>query len=106
MSGRRLTNLQFVVLGALRGGALTGQQLRDRLEEFGLHKTGPAFYQMMSRLEEAGMISGWYTQEIVKGQIIRERNYELQASGQAAWRRDRDFNLQVIRRFDDVETPA
>lgn len=106
MGARRLTNLQFVVLGALRGGAHTGRQIRDRLAEFGLRKSGPAFYQMMSRLEEAGLIDGWYTQEIIGGQIIRERNYRLQASGESSWERERDFNLQVIERFNDVESPA
>lgn len=106
MSMPRLSNLQFLVLGALRGGALTGGELRDRLREFGVRRSGPGFYQMMSRLEQAEMVKGWYSQEIVEGQIIRQRHYELRPSGASAWRRQRDFQMSVIERFDDVEQPA
>ncbi len=97
----RLSNLQFVVLGALRAGPLSGRVIRARLAEFGARKTGPGFYQLMSRLEEAGHIRGWYSQEIVSGQIIRERNYELLASGVSTWNRNREFHLKVIDRFGD-----
>ncbi len=98
----RLSNLQFVVLGALRAGPLTGRDIRTRLAEFGARKTGPGFYQLMSRLEEGGHVRGWYTQEIVGGQIIRERNYELLASGEATWTGNREFHLKVIERFGDT----
>ena len=96
----RLSNLQFVVLGSLRAEPLSGREIRDRLDEFGVRKTGPGFYQMMSRLEDAGFVEGWYTQEIVKGQIIRERNYRLATSGAQVWSDNRDFHLKVIERFD------
>ncbi len=102
----RLSNLQFIVLGALRAGPLTGRDIRARLAEFGAHKTGPGFYQLMSRLEEAGHVRGWYTQEIVGGQIIRERNYELLGSGEATWNESREFHLEVIERFGDVGEAA
>lgn len=106
MSVPRLSNLQFLVLAALRAGSLTGREIRDRLAEFGVRKSGPGFYQIMSRLEEASFLEGWYTQEIVDGQIIRERNYRIEAAGESAWRTYRDFHVEVIRRFDDVEGTA
>ncbi|MDA8021359.1 MAG: helix-turn-helix transcriptional regulator [Thermoanaerobaculia bacterium] len=106
MSVPRLSNLQFLVLGALRAGPLTGGALRDQLREFGVRRSGPGFYQMMSRLEQAELVKGWYTQEIVEGQIIRQRHYELLPSGASAWRRQRDFQMSIIDRFDDVGQPA
>lgn len=102
----KLSNLQFLVLGTLRAGALTGRKIRDRLADFGFRKSGPAFYQLMSRLEESGFVEGWYTKEIVRGQIIRERNYRIQGAGAAAWEANRDFHLEVIQRFDAAEDPA
>ena len=79
MSAPRLSNLQFLVLGALRSGPRTGREIRSELERFDVNKSGPAFYQMMSRLEASGLVSGDYQQEIVESQIIRERRYELLA---------------------------
>ena len=106
MSNPKLSNLQFLVLGILRAGPQTGRDVRQELEQFEVRKSGPAFYQMMSRLEAAGFVSGWYSQEIVEGQIIRERHYELEAQGSGAWEHNRDFQLKVIRRFGDIEEGA
>ena len=106
MTVPKLSNLQFLVLGILRSGPLTGHVIRDQLAEFGFRKTGPAFYQLMSRLEDAAFVDGWYTQEIVQGQIIRERNYTLQPGGAAAWEVNRDFHIRVIQRFDGAEDAA
>jgi len=106
MSSPRLSSLQFLVLGVLRSGPRSGREVRSELERFEVHKTRPAFYQLMSRLEAGGFVGGWYTQEIVKGQIIRERQYRLEAAGSSEWTRNRDFQLEVIRRFGDVGEPA
>jgi DNA-binding PadR family transcriptional regulator len=106
MSAPRLSNLQFLVLGALRAGARSGREVRRELERFEVRKSGPAFYQLMSRLEAAGFVEGSYTQDIVAGQIIRERRYELQSGGREAWEQNRDFQLEVIRRFGRVEGSA
>ncbi len=106
MTDPKLSNLQFLVLGVLRSGPQTGRVVRAELERFEVRKTGPAFYQMMSRLEAAGYVKGWYTKKIVAGQIIRERHYELEATGSTAWKRNRDFQLEVIRRFGDAKEPV
>lgn len=106
MSVPKLSNLQFLVLGTLRAGPLTGREIRDRLAEFGFRKTGPAFYQLMSRLEDSAFVEGWYTQEIVQGQIIRERNYRIQPAGATTWEANRDFHIEVIQRFDAPEDTA
>ena len=49
----RLTHLQFLVIGILLDEAATGKQLRAMLKTHGAKKSGPAFYQLMARMEEA-----------------------------------------------------
>ena len=80
-----LTHLQFAVLDALGGSEISGRELRARLKDNGIKKSGPAFYQMMARLEEAKYVEGWYTQEIIDGQIIKQRHYRMLGAGVRAY---------------------
>ncbi len=96
----RLSHLQFLVVGIVRGGTLPGRVIRKRLAEFGIRKSGPGFYQLMARLEDAGLVEGRYHQEIVEAQIIRERHYVLTAKGSSAWDGSRDFYIEAIRGLD------
>ena len=102
MSRRRIpeiTHLQFLVLGMLRGGERPAAHVRRALARHGVRRTGPAFYQMMARLEDAGLVAGEYDQKIVDGQIIKERRYALTARGEAAWTATRAF-------YSDASTPT
>jgi DNA-binding PadR family transcriptional regulator len=99
MSRRRIpeiTHLQFLVLGMLRAGERPGRLVRRALARHGIDRTGPAFYQMMARLEDAGFITGEYDQKIVGGQIIKERRYTLTPRGDAAWTSTRAFYSDAI----------
>ena len=98
----RLSHLQFLVVGILKGQHVPGRLIRARLLAFDVKKTGPAFYQLMSRLEDSGLVEGSYQQEIVQGQIIRERHYRLTGDGSRAWDQSRDFYLGAIRGFDGL----
>jgi DNA-binding PadR family transcriptional regulator len=99
MSPRRIpeiTHLQFLVLGMLRQGERPGRYLRRALARHGVRRTAPAFYQMMARLEDAGLVAGAYDQKIVDGQIIKERRYTSTAAGGAAWAATRAFYDEAI----------
>ncbi len=98
-----LSHLQFLVVGVLRGSGLPGREIRDQLNGFGIRKSGPAFYQLMSRLEDASLVTGRYHQEIIDGQIIRERHYRITAEGARAWEGSRDFYVAAIRGFEGME---
>jgi DNA-binding PadR family transcriptional regulator len=76
-----LSHLQFAVLEVLGAAQMSGKDLRKGLNGIGLKKSGPAFYQMMARLEEAKFIEGWYIQQIIDGQIIKERQYKITGNG-------------------------
>ncbi|QDT94151.1 hypothetical protein [Gimesia algae] len=77
-----LTHLQFFVLSVLLDGQKSGREVRDLLAtKHGQKKTLAAFYQLMSRLEESGMVKGWYESKHVEGVTIKERRYEILGSG-------------------------
>lgn len=95
-----LTALQFAVMSFMGSRACKGVEVREMLKREGFMQTGPAFYQMMARLEEAKMVEGWYTQEIIDGQIIKERNYRLLPSGNSAVSETQEF---YARDFGIVE---
>jgi DNA-binding PadR family transcriptional regulator len=97
-----LTHLQFIVIGVLLADEQSGKDVRRELRRHGVRRTGPAFYQMMARLEDAGWIDGFYTQEIVDAQIIKERHYRVKPSGVRAWNSTRDFYASVAARVDRV----
>ena len=93
----RLSHLQFLVVGTLRGSAMPGRRVREQLKAFGVRKSGPSFYQLMARLEDTGLVEGSYHQEIVDSQIIKERFYTITEQGAAAWEATRDFYVETIR---------
>lgn len=87
----KLSHSQFVVLSVLMEGPAPGRDIRKRLIQFGVRQGGPAFYQLMARMEDANLALGWYEQKIVKAQIIRERHYRITAVGRSAWNGTRQF---------------
>lgn len=106
MAVPRLTHMQFLVIGIVAGGDRPGREIRSRLRDFGVRKGGPAFYQLMARLEDAGFVEGHYHQEVVEGQIIRQRHYRTSDAGLRAWEASRDFYTRAISTFDGLAGPA
>jgi DNA-binding PadR family transcriptional regulator len=92
-----ITHLQFLVLGIVRGGEQPGRTIRDVLARYGVRRSAPAFYQLMSRLESAGLVEGRYEQIVVGDQAVTERRYRISADGQRAWSRAHEFYADVGR---------
>jgi DNA-binding PadR family transcriptional regulator len=80
-----LSHLQFQIIGILKSGEQSGQYVRDVLAQQGVKKSGPGFYQLMARLEDAGFVKGRYEQLLIDGQAVKERRYTVTASGVRAW---------------------
>ena len=91
-----ITHLQFLVLEALSIDEQAGRQLRALLSSVGVRNSGPAFYQMMARLEESGLVEGWYEQTIIAGQNLKERRYRLTRTGLRAVSDTRAFYLERL----------
>lgn len=91
MSLPEITHLQFVVMDIMGTKKTSGRELRESLKKIGIKKSGPAFYQLMSRLEESKFVEGSYEFKIVEGQQIRERRYKLKGAGATAIAQARAF---------------
>ena len=92
-----LTHLQFLVLGVVRAEEQPGRAGRDALAGYGIRRTGPAFYQLMARLEKDRLIDGWYEQVTVGDQAVTERRYRITADGKKRWNDARAFYEHVAR---------
>jgi DNA-binding PadR family transcriptional regulator len=92
-----LTHLQFLVLGVLRSEPQPGRSLRTALAAYGIRRTGPAFYQLMARMEKERLVDGWYEQVTVGDQAVTERHYRISAEGARRWKEARAFYEHVAR---------
>ena len=92
-----LTHLQFLVLGVLRSEEQPGRVIRQALASYGVKRSGPAFYQLMARLEKAKLVEGWYEQIAVGDQNVTERRYRLTPEGGRLWTRAQAFYEDVGR---------
>ena len=86
-----LSHLQFLALGVILSSEEPGRVIRDVVADFGVGRTGAAFYQLMARLERDGLVDGWYEPVVVGDQSVRERRYRITTSGSRAWRQTRAF---------------
>jgi DNA-binding PadR family transcriptional regulator len=86
-----ITHLQFLVIEALAETEQAGRDLRDLLASYGVRNSAPAFYQMMARLETAGLVEGWYDQKLVGGQNVKERRYRITKTGERSVDATRNF---------------
>jgi len=91
-----VTHLQFLVLDALDGGERAGRDLRALLAAHRVKNSAPAFYQMMGRLEDAGLVDGRYDQRVVAGQHLKERSYRITRAGARAVADTRAFYARPL----------
>ena len=91
MSLPTLSHLQAAVLDSLGPREVSGRELRELLKSKKIKKSGPAFYQLMARLEDSKFVEGFYEDKVVEGQRIRERRYRLKGEGAKALMESRAF---------------
>jgi DNA-binding PadR family transcriptional regulator len=93
-----LTHLQFLVLGVLRTDGQPGRVVRQVLASYGVRRSGPAFYQLMARLERERLVEGWYEQITVGDQAVTERRYRITADGTRRWNQAQAFYAGISRK--------
>jgi DNA-binding PadR family transcriptional regulator len=86
-----ITHLQFLVLEIIGALERPGRYIREQLQKEGARKSLPAFYQMMARLEDAGLIKGSTHAISVEGQPATERRYKITGSGLKALQQVKGF---------------
>jgi hypothetical protein len=69
------------------------------LAKHGVKKSGPAFYQLMARLETDGMVKGRYEYSMIENQPIKERWYKLTGAGRRAWESTSEFYVAATAGF-------
>jgi len=82
-----------------RDKKLSGRELRTALAKHGAKKRGPAFYQLMARLEESGFVEGEYSQKIVEDRLFKERHYRSPAKASGLINKRLAFMLPNRVRF-------
>lgn len=87
----KISHLQFLVLRIIGTKQKFGWDVRHELAAQGVRRSGPGFYQLMSRLEASGFVVGEYDAVIVDRQLIRQRRYKLTGTGITEWQNTRDF---------------
>jgi hypothetical protein len=92
-----LTHLQYLVLGVLRSDEQPGRVLRQALAQYAVRRSGPAFYQLMARIERAGLVEGWYEQVVVGDQSVTERRYRVTREGSRLWTEAHRFYDELAR---------
>jgi len=93
-----ITHLQFLLLDSLQDGDRSGRALRELLLAQKHRTSGPAFYQLMARMEDAKLVRGRYDQKLIEGQLIKERVYTITASGIATAEQVRAFYAELAAR--------
>ena len=76
-----MSYLQILIIEGIGGGRVAGRQIREHLKQNGVSKTGPAFYELMSRLENSGFVQGEIEQKVIDGQDVTERFYRVTSKG-------------------------
>lgn len=102
MSLPELSHLQIAILDALGPREISGRELREALKKNKISKSGPAFYQLMARLEEAKFVKGSYEEKIVEGQRIKERRYQMTGEGAKALSNAANFYSSILRRHEAI----
>lgn len=87
-----LTHLQFFAVGLVRERERRGAEIREELErQLGVKTTLAAFYQLMRRLEQSGLVKGRYDVQVIGGQVVKERIYQATFKGVRSVRAVREF---------------
>ena len=77
------SHIQCLTLASIGTEEVTGNTLRARLLEAGIVSEGPAFYQMMKRLEADGLTVGRYAQVETSRQPVTIHCYTTTEKGRA-----------------------
>jgi hypothetical protein len=76
---------------ASRPEGVAATSLREILREQGNVRTGPKFYQMMRRLEKAGLAESWFQQIDIDGSKASRTYYRPTLQGNVAWQMTLEF---------------
>lgn len=73
------TGFQYAVVEELSSrSVLAGRDLREGVAtRLGVKRSIPSFYLSMARMEDEGLVRGWYRTQLIDGVLTRQRRYRL-----------------------------
>ena len=71
--------------------------IRQAWPSYGVRRSGPAFYQLMARIERATLVEGWYEQAPVGDQAVTKRRYCITREGARLWADAHRFYDELAR---------
>lgn len=93
----RISRAQSEVLKVLSSENLkaeqSGRDLKSHLAQQGHNKSGPAFYQMMARLEDRGLVQSESFEEWLEGYKVKRKKYVITPDGVSAL--DLYFGIEI-----------
>jgi DNA-binding PadR family transcriptional regulator len=83
MGAQEFAQMQLMILQLLadEDSTVSGFELRKKMETLGLKKSGPRFYQVMSKLEDASCVSAERTVVNHRGRDYQQVVYGLTPGG-------------------------
>ena len=94
----KLNHVQVLILDIIRSHErVSGPEIREELEDYKEEKTGPNFYQMMSRLEKSDLVAGEYGSFQWQGKFFRERFYKITFQGAEALNTTWEFYANLMQ---------
>lgn len=99
-----ISHLQFAVLDQLvrRTRGASSDRIRCLMSEIGAEREGPAFYQLMKRLEDAGLLVSSPQEFNVGGGKVIRTHYRITVEGKTAWRDTLQFYAARLRASADL----
>ena len=88
-----LTHLQSLVIKLILSGRYDAPQIRDGLKAFGASKSCGAFYELMGRMEEAGLIAGSQCRSVRTGELVQRWDYAVTERGRELLRQTARFYM-------------
>jgi hypothetical protein len=86
-----LSRLQFLVISILGNGNPKGKELHELIMAYGVCKTDPAFYQLMSRMVAIGFLKPKKETVPCKRNAITVVLYSVEQKGREAYAQTRAF---------------
>jgi DNA-binding PadR family transcriptional regulator len=72
------------ILSILDRGERSGRRTRQCLDQCGYRMSGPDFYGITARMEDDGLIEGWYVSRMIDGHKTMQRFHRITDKGRKA----------------------
>lgn len=91
-----LTHLQSLVIKLILSGRHEAPEIRDGLRAFGACYSCAAFYELMGRMDDSGLIAGKQCRSVQTGELVMRWDYDVTDRGREMLRHTARFYMTDI----------